>query len=1053
MSDVRLAQPKFLLLFLLTALFGVLAFGWGRAGLSDQEMVANYAKAMDYARGFREVGNWPWWTPFFNSGQSQAPALGTFFAYLPLLLFSPMGVLTGCKTAVFVFGAASSLAMFAFAKALTRSEWTALVCAFLYVLCPQFALRAGWNEHLVVVFCFPYPPLMCWALLCLSRRPSHGAVLVLGVATAAMFLTYAKIAVVFMPAFLMFALWLSVSGRSRSVVFWRGIMQAVVIFIPLGALPLLPSLREKNGLALFDFDPLEAWQHSFAVHTPLSFFDREGWLLQGLPPGMAVDKAGTYVGILLIAGLAWLLWRRKDWSRRHPEAAFLRVFMGMALLLFWFSLGPRCLLLQHWNLLENAQGLKDWVIPLLWLALFLPGFLISSFWPWPRNRISLILLIGVTAGLYLVPGFAIFENISQIHDIRAPWSFWQVGGSFAIAMLGGLVLAPLFHTLKTQRARIGLGLVLTALVLWDASAYEKEFFKHGLTPEVAENFRKGQQYLASSPHAGSVLPVSGRYFYLMIPEMSGRPLVMEAFQSYLMPRYTKRLMEATAGSPDLLSAYMKVAGVGFVWIDKKDPELGPAAESFFRGLLSVADENDDFLILENSPSLAPAYFSGEITLVPSTEGTEKEILSKAQSRNFLAVSIDSEIEAKDFPGLVGQVNLAIGGKTVLQIKEGSSHEKGPTFLRLTDVQSRTNPHRIALTATLDKPGWITVPESFHRDWRAELNGKPVTVYRGMGAFLSVPVASGVQRLNFFFNPPIWYWLCAWIASLAWGMVGILISGLVFSGSVRNKLFGRDDIGSDVVLGRSVRIRTTDHEKASIRKALVVVPCYNEAVAVAETLRQILKHALVEVLVVDDASPDGTAAIVKAFPEFGSRVHLLLRSGKQGLASAYKEGFAWALRKDYDAVLEIDADLSHDPADIPRLIGALDEGADLAVGSRYLDGGRVLNWSKHRLFLSVFAGTYTRWITSLPMTDPTSGFKAIRREVLEALDWKTFEAEGYGFQIELHVRAWRLDFKIKEVPIVFTERRSGASKMSRQIAWEAARRVVQLAMEKGGGGIS
>jgi dolichol-phosphate mannosyltransferase len=216
------------------------------------------------------------------------------------------------------------------------------------------------------------------------------------------------------------------------------------------------------------------------------------------------------------------------------------------------------------------------------------------------------------------------------------------------------------------------------------------------------------------------------------------------------------------------------------------------------------------------------------------------------------------------------------------------------------------------------------------------------------------------------------------------------------------------------------------------------------------LRQILQHPGVEVLVVDDASPDGTAGIVEDQPEFGSRIHLLRRAGKLGLASAYKEGFAWALQRNFDAVLEIDADLSHDPRDIGGLIAALNEGADLAVGSRYLDGVRVLNWPQHRLFLSLFAGAYTRFFTALPMSDPTSGFKAIRREVLEAMDWRNFEAEGYGFQIELHLRAWHGNFVLKEIPIVFTERRAGASKMSRQIAWEAAGRVLQLAFEKSGG---
>ena len=199
--------------------------------------------------------------------------------------------------------------------------------------------------------------------------------------------------------------------------------------------------------------------------------------------------------------------------------------------------------------------------------------------------------------------------------------------------------------------------------------------------------------------------------------------------------------------------------------------------------------------------------------------------------------------------------------------------------------------------------------------------------------------------------------------------------------------------------------------------------------------------------VDDGSPDGTAGKVRRHVGFGKKVHLMERQGKAGLGSAYRAGFKWALEKGYDAVVEMDADLSHDPADVPRLLAALVEGADVAVGSRYLNGIRILNWPQSRLWISTFGGWYARTLTGLPMTDPTSGFKAIRRRVLEGLDWDRFTAQGYGFQIELHFFAWQAGFKIQEVPIVFTERRQGDSKMSPQIAKEAALRVLQLAVRR------
>lgn len=204
---------------------------------------------------------------------------------------------------------------------------------------------------------------------------------------------------------------------------------------------------------------------------------------------------------------------------------------------------------------------------------------------------------------------------------------------------------------------------------------------------------------------------------------------------------------------------------------------------------------------------------------------------------------------------------------------------------------------------------------------------------------------------------------------------------------------------------------------------------------------------IDTLIVDDASPDGTQAIVKAHPQFERHLFLLPRKGKLGLATAYKAGFRWALERGYDVCLEMDADLSHDPSDVPRLLEAIREGADLAIGSRYLGGIRVINWPRRRLFLSLFAGTYTRRFTGLPLKDPTSGFKAIHRRVLESIDWEELRADGYAFQIELHYRAWKAGFDLREVPIVFTERRSGASKMSRAIALEAAWRGVAIGAER------
>ncbi|GIV62542.1 MAG: glycosyl hydrolase [Rhodothermaceae bacterium] len=240
--------------------------------------------------------------------------------------------------------------------------------------------------------------------------------------------------------------------------------------------------------------------------------------------------------------------------------------------------------------------------------------------------------------------------------------------------------------------------------------------------------------------------------------------------------------------------------------------------------------------------------------------------------------------------------------------------------------------------------------------------------------------------------------------------------------------------------------TADDIRPPGERALVIIPTYNEARNMASLFEHILRlDTPPDVLVVDDASPDGTAALVRRWQEaHPGRIHLIERTGKLGLGSAYVTGFRFALEHGYTFICEMDADLSHNPDDLPRLIEPVRTGrADLAIGSRYVGGVRVMNWPLPRLVLSYSAGVYTRLITRLPIQDVTAGFKCFHRRVLEAIDLDRVKSNGYSFQIEMTYRAWKLGFRLLEVPIVFTERTEGQSKMSRAIVREAAWKVWEL----------
>ena len=231
------------------------------------------------------------------------------------------------------------------------------------------------------------------------------------------------------------------------------------------------------------------------------------------------------------------------------------------------------------------------------------------------------------------------------------------------------------------------------------------------------------------------------------------------------------------------------------------------------------------------------------------------------------------------------------------------------------------------------------------------------------------------------------------------------------------------------------------------KAVVIIPTYNEIENAENIIRAVMNipHPLFDVLIVDDNSPDGTADVVKSLQnEFSGRLHLLSRSEKNGLGRAYLAGFAWALERDYDYVIEMDADFSHNPADLPRLYEACrTDGADVAVGSRYVCGVNVVNWPMKRVLMSYFASKYVRIVTGIPINDTTAGFVCYHRRVLETLGLGNIQFVGYAFQIEMKFKAWKYGFDITEVPIIFTDRTAGTSKMNSSIFVEAVFGVIRL----------
>lgn len=232
----------------------------------------------------------------------------------------------------------------------------------------------------------------------------------------------------------------------------------------------------------------------------------------------------------------------------------------------------------------------------------------------------------------------------------------------------------------------------------------------------------------------------------------------------------------------------------------------------------------------------------------------------------------------------------------------------------------------------------------------------------------------------------------------------------------------------------------------LKECIVIIPTYNEIENIESIIRKVFSLPLdFDILIVDDGSPDGTATRVKELQgEFPGRLHLEQRKGKLGLGTAYIHGFGYALRQGYEYIFEMDADFSHNPEDLVKLYWAVaEEGNDVSIGSRYSNGVNVVNWPMGRVLLSYFASQYVRFITGLPIHDTTAGFKCYRRKVLEGIKLDSIRFVGYAFQIEMKFLAWKYGFRLVEVPIIFTDRTKGQSKMSRGIFREAVIGVIQM----------
>jgi len=748
----------------LVLVIAVLGIVWLLKAPTDQELLANTAKAADFHP-------WKgWWSSLFLGGSSQATGLTTGLFYLILKIFMfPLGQVAGTKIAVLSAVLLGGLGVAAFLRRWIGDECAAWLGAVAFVLGPQMSLRLAGSEHLPVVFAMAFAPWVLWALLGLVRRTSWKNSMILALCSAGMTLTFAKLAIAFAPLALFFTIHLLAVYPERRNAFLRFLGHTLLLYVPLAVIILLPTIREMQWLALFKFDPFAAWQQNFSIRSVISWLDRDNVLLHGMPPGFVSDQGGFYVGIIALA-VGLLAWWRAIRSSAKPESegeqealilTALKVVFGMLLFLSWMSAGPRSLAQGLLDFLKSATPAPDLTIPLFWLVTVAQCVLLWVLWPRHAHRdyariAALLVFLGV-------PGFRLYELLPFARDIRAPWSVWQVGGSLASALLFGIGGSLLIKSWEFSRRHSGsLSLILVALMAIDYSGYLMRYGKGALPPGTYGAFEQICSSMRQAPDRGGIYPLSGRYFYLQLPSLTGNPIEQEAFNSYFGLSWRRSLQGAMMSSPDAIRVGMSLLGCSYIFIDKQDPNTAAEVQKAFRGLFPRVLENSYFAILSNPQSLYPAFLAHDFVIFPrdSYAGASPAVI-QLTPRNFITVEMADVDQSK--PGFAG---MAKSGNQV-ELLPRFKGKNGEPFQRVPLSEGSLENQRRVYRMPPSSSGWLVETEAYHPDWTATIDGKTSTVYRADGTLLATFVPPGSHEVVFEFRAPFWYGVCMVLGVLSW----------------------------------------------------------------------------------------------------------------------------------------------------------------------------------------------------------------------------------------------------------------------------------------------
>lgn len=739
----------------------IIAIGWFFESPSREELFGDTGKLWDMFRA-----NGASWTPNYLLGHSSmvysTGAIATFLTSVFMHLFSwHFGTFITLKLLILCFIPACAVGMWLLMRKLGASDSMSWLAALLYMILPSILVAIGIYEHWTVGLCFIFVPLILRGILAVAEKTTPQEVLLLGLSASALALSYTKIAVVIVPILI---LWTIESLRQNPANIRRALIGyafALALAALTAILILLPGSREFGFAAGFLFDPVDGWKHHYAFKTPLLWIDLWGFLIKG-NPDLVGDAQMFQIGLipLLALSLALSLSSLAEW-RASKIGRWFVILTGCWLLSIWFASGPDGILLGHINVLKTSQGLPDTSIPILWLSLIWIGWLIYRTASQLLSKNALVPAL-ITLIVLVVPVFKIAEFLPLFGDIRAPESFWSVGGFCCLSAAVGMAFWMLFTEIVSDGWRKPVAIIVGLLMLVELYPIHSAYWTRGMDRQLFTEYDQAAAFLKTAPIQGRVHPLSGRYFYLTLPEKAGRAVDSESLLRHFQLKWVRHLEAAGNASGESLKSYMNVAGVAYILLDKEDPFSPKQMQDFFRSIYPVVFENRYFAVLANNATLYPAFLAHDFVSLPIGSYAMAPAALQLLNQNIATV----ETVAPD-TSVLGFAGMAKGPNQIELLGQYQG-KAGQPFARIPLTGNRMDDYqRMTYHLPLDASGWLVVSEAFHPDWTVTVDGKPAEVHRAEAALLSTYVPVGSHEVVFQFKAPGWYSLCLTLGALSW----------------------------------------------------------------------------------------------------------------------------------------------------------------------------------------------------------------------------------------------------------------------------------------------